>query len=180
MLEDHIHSYIATRIKLGGVLPIDGYITGVPKKIAQILGDAGNVGAGSTLIQTVSIPAGTLKNGDILYYEGEFDLFNNGNLKAIQPRFDSQPLSTNDWQNTIASTQIYFQAKIYRSTATTFRSFITGSLPFTGQANPFTQFVDRVGGSNMDTTNLSFTVSLFGAVNNDIIHRVSSLWLIRD
>lgn len=178
IIEDHIHSYIATPVRLGGVLPNDGYITGVPKKIAQLLADAGNVSTNSTLIQTVTIPAGTLKNGDILWYEGEFVLSATANTKIIQPDFGGQGLSTNDWENTIGNTQLYYQAKIYRSTATTFRSYVAASLPFTSQSIPYTQFVDRTV-SSMDTNSLDFTVALQGGATNDIIHRVSSLWLIR-
>lgn len=89
-----LQSYIATKVMLGGLLPNDGYLTGVRKVIfhdqsTSKLTNGGNVGAGLDLIHTFTLPANSLKNdGDILdlWYIGDYAT--NDNDKRVVGQFN--------------------------------------------------------------------------------------------
>lgn len=81
-----LQSYIATRVKLGGIFPNDGYITAIAKTIekdfSSVQSGAGAPGA-VTDLHTFTVPAGCLKVGDFfdVYYGGSFNTNdNNKNL----------------------------------------------------------------------------------------------------
>lgn len=174
-----LQSYIATRIRLGGALPNDGYLTMVPKLLGTFVGSNANVGAGETTILTFPFPAGSLKvAGDFFEYVMEFDMVSAGVTKTIKYKFGGQEFNANAWNNTIASTQGVQIGRCYRVTSTTCRCYIANSLPFVGQTTCFTQFGD-ITVSNMDTNSLDFVVTLQGTNNADITHRVSHLYLNR-
>lgn len=85
--------YIAVPVKLGGLLPNDGYITGVPKVILNQVADpkltnGGNVGGGLDVIHTYSLPANSLKSDfDFLELWYEFNFAANDNDKRIDGTF---------------------------------------------------------------------------------------------
>lgn len=88
-----LQSYIATKVRLGGALPLDGYITGVPKVILNQAADpkltnGGNVGGGLDVIHTYSLPANSLKSDlDVLELWYEFNFAANNNDKRIDGNF---------------------------------------------------------------------------------------------
>lgn len=90
---ERIVRYLTGKFQLGGVLPLDGYFTGVPKIILNEVADpkltnGGNVGAGLDVIHTYSLPLSSLKlNGDILELYYEFNFAANNNDKRIDGTF---------------------------------------------------------------------------------------------
>lgn len=79
-----LQAYIATRVKLGGTLPLDGYITGVAKHIHDDQSVA-QAGAALVTLHTYTLPANALKNDrdylDIIY--GGSTGVNNNNKNFI-------------------------------------------------------------------------------------------------
>lgn len=61
-----LQSYIATRIRLGGLLPNDGYLTGVPKIIDHQFTKVNSSGAGPDTLHTYTMPKKTVKPGDLV------------------------------------------------------------------------------------------------------------------
>lgn len=157
---------------------VGGSNMAVPQRIFVDVANHPNVGVAETTIVTVTIPALSLRvTGDFLEYVMEADLLNVGNSKTIRYKFDAQDINAAPWNNTLASTQLVQIGRIYRVTATTCRCYIANSLPFLGQANPFTQFGD-ITVANMNTNPIDFVVTLTGVVTSDITHRVSHLFLV--
>lgn len=58
---DWVQTYIASRIRLGGLLPNDGYITGVPKTLVSGGNFVGNVGTGLQTLFSFTFPAKSFK-----------------------------------------------------------------------------------------------------------------------
>src|SRR6266545_3855030 len=88
-------------------------------------------------------------------------------------------LNVAPWNNTLSSTQLVLVGRVYRLTATTCRCYIQASLPFLGQANPFTQFGDIVV-ANMDSNTLNFVVTVAAVADNDVVHKVSHMYIIQN
>lgn len=168
------------RIILVGSLPNDAYIVGVPKIINTFSDDRPNVGSGGTSIITVSFPAHSLKGaGDLIEYIAEFAFVSNGNSKLVQYSFGGQTLSSADWSNTTSTvTQVLVTGRLYRLTSTTFRGYVTVSLPTTGGSLCFTSTADRTV-SDMDSNSLDFVVAIQGGASNEIFHKSSQLSLTR-
>lgn len=89
LLRYKLTNYIARRVKLGGVLPNDGYITGVPKNIISEIG-TGNVGTGLDTLFSTSLPATTF-NKDGANLRGIFAGFfgANDDDKRLAMSFDA-------------------------------------------------------------------------------------------
>lgn len=152
---------------------------GVPRLIFNSETNVSNVNADVTTVATIPIAPGRLpQNGNFLEYVAEFDLTNVGNSKTLTYIFGGQNINANPWNNTLASTQMVQIGRVYRTSAVSCRCYIANSLPFLGQANPFTQFRDIVV-ANMDLNTLDFVVTIQGAVSGDITHRVSHMYVTK-
>ena len=150
-----------------------------PRLIFTDTVDRANSGAAVTTIITIMIPPGTLKaTGDFLEFVGEYVLVSAGITKIITYIFGGVNLNANPWQNTLASTQITLIGRVYRTSPTTTRNYIAASLPFTGQTTSFTQFGD-ITVASMDTETLTFVVTLQGGASNDVTHKVSHMFAVR-
>jgi len=137
-----------------------------------------NSGVGNTTLETISVPAATLSaTGDFLEYVGEFDLAATANSKTITYAFGGQNLNANPWNNTTNGAQMVLIGRVYRTASTTCRCYITATLPFNGQTNPFTQFGD-ITVSNMDSNALNFVVTAQGGASNDITQRVAHMYTV--
>lgn len=155
-------------------------LVGVPRLIFEDTTDHAFVAPGPTTLITVPIVAGRLRiAGDFLEYVAEFDLQGVGNSKTITYSFGGVNLNAAPWNNTISSAQMVLIGRVYRLTATTCRCYIAASLPFAAQADPFTQFGDIIV-ANMDSNTLNFVVSVAAVANNDVIHRVSHMYIIQN
>ncbi len=154
-------------------------LMGVPRLIFDSETNVSNINADITTVATIAIAPGRLSaNGNFLEYIAEFDLMNVGNSKTLTYIFGGQNLNANPWNNTLASTQMVQIGRVYRTSAVTCRCYISNTLPFLGQANPFTQFRDIVV-ANMDVNTLNFEVTIQGAVSGDITHRVSHMYAVK-
>jgi len=153
---------------------------GVPRTIFEDVTDHAFVAPGPTTLITVPIPSNTLRaNKDFLEYVAEFTLQGVGNSKTITYSFGGQNLNAAPWNNTLSSTQIVLIGRVYRTSATTCRSYIAASLPFLGQANPFTQFGD-ITVADMGNNSLNFVVSVAAVANDDVIHKVSHMYVTQN
>src|SRR6266545_2109887 len=133
-------------------------LVGVPRIIFDDPTDHAFAALGPPTLITVPIPAGSLRiAGDFLEYVAEYVLQGVGNSKTITYSFGG----------------------VYRLTATTCRCYIQASLPFLGQANPFTQFGDIVV-ANMDSNTLNFVVTVAAVADNDVVHKVSHMYIIQN
>jgi hypothetical protein len=152
-------------------------LTGVPRLIFSDPANHANSGVAVTTLETVSIPAGRLvTTGDFIEYVAAFDLAPNANSKTITYAFGGQNLNGNPWNNTLGNVQMVITGRVYRTGATTCRSYIEATLPFLAQADPFTQFTDIVV-ANLNTTPLNFVVTAQGGASNDIIQRTAHLFI---
>jgi hypothetical protein len=155
-------------------------LVGVPRIIFEDVTDHALVAPGPTTLITVPIPAGSLRiTGDFLEYVAEFDLQGAGNSKTITYLFGGQSLNPSQWNNTLGGTQMTLVGRVYRTSATTCRSYIAASLPFLGQADPFTQLGD-ITVANMNSNALNFVVTAQGVANGDVVHRVSHMYITQN
>lgn len=161
-------------IEIGG-----GSVSDVSEVIFRNSTDISNDPGGvDDTIFTIPIAAGSISQlNSFLEYCAVFTLAANANTKAIALQFGSQLLSTVSWNNSFNGLQLEIRAKLFRLTATTFRAYVTCSLPSAGNAEPFTSFADRTIVLNMDTDSIDFVVIVFGDAANDITHRMSTLSL---
>src|SRR5687768_12332962 len=105
-------------------------LVGVPRLIFDDTTNHANVNAAETLIITVPIAARTLRaTGDFLEYIAEFGLQGPGNSKTLRYKFGGQGLNAAPWNNTLSSTQFVQIGRIYRTSPTTCRSYISNTLP---------------------------------------------------
>lgn len=88
---ERIINYLTGRYRLGGVLPNDGYLTGVPKCIHKKFATAdivGNIGAGTDDLHSFTLPALSMKtNGDKIHFKYAGGFATNDNDKRIQILF---------------------------------------------------------------------------------------------
>ncbi len=155
-------------------------LVGVPRIIFDDPTDHAFAALGPPTLITVPIPAGSLRiAGDFLEYVAEYVLQGVGNSKTITYSFGGVNLNVAPWNNTLSSTQLVLVGRVYRLTATTCRCYIQASLPFLGQANPFTQFGDIVV-ANMDSNTLNFVVTVAAVADNDVVHKVSHMYIIQN
>lgn len=155
-------------------------LVGVPRIIFEDTTDHAFVAPGPTTLITAPVAAGSLRlTGDFLEYVAEYTLQGVGNSKTITYSFGGVNLNAAPWNNTLSSTQIVLIGRVYRLTATTCRCYIAASLPFLGQSNPFTQFGD-ITVANMDSNALNFVVSVAAVANDDVIHKVSHMYITQN
>lgn len=87
---ERIIRYLTGRYRLGGVLPNDGYIVGVPKNLVSRADLVSSTGTGPDVLHSYTLPAGSLKTaGDYLdiWYAGGFGV--NDRDKAVQTQIDN-------------------------------------------------------------------------------------------
>jgi len=155
-------------------------LVGVPRIIFDDPTDHAFAAPGPTTLVTIPIPAGSLRiAGDFFEYVAEYTLQGVGNSKTITYSFGGVNLNVAPWNNTLSSTQLVLIGRVYRLTSTTCRCYIAASLPFLGQANPFIQFGD-ITVANMDNNSLNFVVSVAAVANDDVIHKVSHMFIIQN
>lgn len=188
-----LQSYIATRIVLGGVLPNDGFITGVPKNIHKKFLEAdkvGNIGGGTDDLQTFTLPAKSLRNnGDMLTvrYAGSFAT--NDNDKRIQILVDGQVIEdfgafdfdTGEWVSWMhhireTSTIIRTDYMAMYGTALVINDSVFSSAT---QDIIYLPRVRRTTISNMDTTDIILKVTGTATANDDIVQSMSWIDLTR-
>ena len=169
------------RIVLVGDLPNDAYIVGVPKVLQSFSDDRPNVSTTGTTIITIAFPATSLKaTNDYIEYVAEFAFVSNANTKTVQYSFGGQVVGGISWTNTTSTvTQMVLIGRIYRLTATTFRGYVTCTLPTSGGTLPYTATTTDRTVSNMDTNSLNFVVALQGGASNEIFHKASQIMLVR-
>lgn len=181
-----VQTYIASRIRLGGLLPNDGYIMGVPKIIHHDqsnskLTNGGNVGAGLDTIFVFSVVASSLRNdGDILDIWAAGDLADNANTKRIAVSWG--PAIIEDTGNRdIRGLGWLFNARISRvsSTVTIVNHTISAGVVSTDSAQVVVPF--NVGGyfnmrtnpvinmDNLNSNNTGFLITAEGTANDDIV-----------
>lgn len=191
-----LQSYIATRVRLGGILPNDGYITGVPKVIFRDqsttkLTNGGNVGGGLDTLFVYTLPAGSLKSdGDILdfWFAGKYAA--NDNDKRIAAGWGPATIEDTGLRD-IDDLGWILAGRISRVSSTScivhhgMQGGVWGAdsaqvlVAFNNGAIAFTKSSVVTGMSDLGSNNHSLVVTAEGTADDDIVIRQAIVTLTR-
>lgn len=182
--------YLTGKFTLGGLLPNDGYLIGVPKIIHINDVSVGNVGIGLDPLQSFTLPAKSWKNGDILrvHYAGTFGA--NSDSKRIQVEIGGQVVHNTGLFATNGVTFAYYldylrqSADAIRATGQgcwgTIARDVSGTMAQSGLI--FAIFNSPIAPADMDANDTIFRLQgeSSTATNDNVLHRKTVLELIRN
>lgn len=191
---ERIIRYLTGRYQLGGVLPFDGYIAGVPKNIESRCDLVSSTGAGPDVLHTYTLKAGSLKSdNDFLdiWYAGGFGI--NDTDKAVQLQIDGTDYSAPATHDVDSDLGWLYVVKIIRDDATHVSIALseseTGFLVDSGNVVSSStgslfavRHLNSLAISNMDTTDIVLRVRSVvgaGAAAGDVYQHQSIINLIR-
>jgi hypothetical protein len=190
---ERIIRYLTGKFVLGGVLPNDGYLTGVPKTIFRKYLEAdkvGNAGGGTDDLQSFTLPAHSLKtDGDRLSQAVAGSFATNDNDKRIQILVDGQTVEDFGAFDFDAGEWVAY-ANYIRETSTILRvdymamygtPLVINDSAFTSGTQDIIYLprIRRLTVSNMDTNDLVFKVTGTATANDDIVQSMTWIELTR-